>query len=202
MPETPFDLHLKNCFVCPAVKANFPNLRRFDHHLCETGALLFRNGIMRPCQLVWEARVSILARIAKYNDPHNLDWEWSDAGDKWERHALSAVQDLVAAERLIVQLLLEQEGRTMPTTSHNPALTGANASRQAKAQILPPPVPDGETVSSEADVIRVWSLPDTHCEDCHALANDKMSWVAVGNRLIPVCCTVTENFKRATGQIQ
>ena len=51
----------------------------------------------RP-QLVQNARESILARIAKYNDPCNEEWDWDDVHDKWERHALSAVRDLVTVE--------------------------------------------------------------------------------------------------------
>lgn len=95
--------------------------------------------------------------------------------------------------------------KAMPS-GHNEALTGPEASRRAKAQILPPPVPEGETVSSEADVIRVWSLDDdplmplSHCQRCHA-PEGPMSYVAVGNRIVPVCCYVTEAFMKATGQL-
>lgn len=51
----------------------------------------------RP-QLVHSARVMFETRIAKYNDPHNLEWEWDDITDKWERHALSAFMDLKSVE--------------------------------------------------------------------------------------------------------
>jgi hypothetical protein len=44
-----------------------------------------------------QAYESILARAAQYNDPSNEDFDWRDAG-KWERHAMNAVLDLVAAE--------------------------------------------------------------------------------------------------------
>ncbi len=56
----------------------------------------------RP-QLVHNARESLLARHAKYEDPNNLGWEWEDAS-KFERRAISAVLDLVASEATVVGL--------------------------------------------------------------------------------------------------
>lgn len=50
-------------------------------------------------QLVHTARTMFEARIAKYNDPHNLEWEWDDIADKWQRHAFSAFMDLVQVEQ-------------------------------------------------------------------------------------------------------
>lgn len=38
-------------------------------------------------------------RWAKYNDPKNLEWDFGDIRDKWERHAWSAYLDLVATEQ-------------------------------------------------------------------------------------------------------
>ena len=43
----------------------------------------------RP-QLVHTARQMFETRLAKYNDPHNLEWDFDDITDKWERHAFSA----------------------------------------------------------------------------------------------------------------
>lgn len=50
-------------------------------------------------QLVHTARQMFESRIAKYDDPHNLEWEWDDVTDKWERHAFSAYMDLVETEK-------------------------------------------------------------------------------------------------------
>lgn len=88
-----------------------------------------------------------------------------------------------------------------PPVGHNSAVASLEASRRAKAQILPPPVPEGATVNDEIDIIRVWGLPDEHCQECHNPAR-LSSVVAVGQRIIKVCCTVTHNFKEATGQAQ
>ena len=49
LPE-PFKWHLDNCNVCPTVVATFPNLALFDHHLCETGKPLFRDGLDSAAQ--------------------------------------------------------------------------------------------------------------------------------------------------------
>ncbi len=52
-------------------------------------------------QLVHTARQMFETRIAKYNDPHNLEWDWDDLAtvDKWQWHAFSAFMDLVAVEK-------------------------------------------------------------------------------------------------------
>lgn len=57
----------------------------------------------RP-NLVYEARKMLLARWAKYSDPKNLDWDWEDVTNRWERHAINAVLDLERAERRIKEL--------------------------------------------------------------------------------------------------
>lgn len=67
------------------------------------------------------------------------------------------------------------------------------AKRRAKATVLPPEPPLGQTVSNEREVISAFDLPDEHCEVCHE--GTSKSCVAVGNRLIEVCCAVTDNFK-------
>lgn len=50
-------------------------------------------------QLVHTARQMFETRWAKYNDPHNEEWDFDDVTDKWERHAWSAYLDLVAVEK-------------------------------------------------------------------------------------------------------
>lgn len=50
-------------------------------------------------QLVHSSFEMFLTRIAKYNDPHNEEWDWGDVTDKWERHAFSAFRDLLDALR-------------------------------------------------------------------------------------------------------
>lgn len=55
---------------------------------------------MTQPKLQRQIRVSIEARIAKYYDPKNEEWEWDDA-EKWEKHAMNAVLDLQAAESRI-----------------------------------------------------------------------------------------------------
>lgn len=50
-------------------------------------------------QLVHTARQMFETRWAKYNDPHNEDWDFDEVIDKWERHAWSAFLDLVAVEK-------------------------------------------------------------------------------------------------------
>lgn len=47
--------------------------------------------------LVHEARQALIARIAKYDNPADADWVLEDA-PKFERHAISAMRDLLAAE--------------------------------------------------------------------------------------------------------
>jgi hypothetical protein len=49
-------------------------------------------------QLVHTARQMFETRLAKYNDPHNLEWDFDDIFDKWERHAWSAFLDLKSTE--------------------------------------------------------------------------------------------------------
>jgi hypothetical protein len=49
-------------------------------------------------QLVHTARQMFETRLAKYNDPHNLEWDFDDITDKWERHAWSAFLDLQSTE--------------------------------------------------------------------------------------------------------
>lgn len=57
-------------------------------------------------QLAHTARQMFEARIAKYNDPNNLEWEWEDlAATRWERHAFSAFLDLQTAEKKVASLL-------------------------------------------------------------------------------------------------
>lgn len=55
----------------------------------------------RQQQLAYSARQMFEARIAKYNDPKNLECEWADLenANRWERHAFSAYVDLVAVEK-------------------------------------------------------------------------------------------------------
>jgi len=60
--------------------------------------LTFRRKGTARRQLLDNAKESMLARIAKYNDPNNDEYDWDDVRDKWERHALAAVQDLAAVE--------------------------------------------------------------------------------------------------------
>lgn len=50
-------------------------------------------------QLVHTARQMFETRWAKYNDPHNLEWDFEEITDKWERHAWSAFLDLAAVEK-------------------------------------------------------------------------------------------------------
>jgi ArsR family metal-binding transcriptional regulator len=52
---------------------------------------------------------------------------------------------------------------------------------------------DVPSVHNEAEVIAAFNLPDTHCQDCHESGH--MSCVLVGERLIDVCCYVTENYR-------
>lgn len=49
-------------------------------------------------QLVHTTRQMFETRWAKYNDPHNLEWDFDDITDKWERHAWSAFLDLQTTE--------------------------------------------------------------------------------------------------------
>jgi predicted peroxiredoxin len=49
-------------------------------------------------QLAHTARQMFETRLAKYNDPRNLEWDFDDITDKWERHAWSAFLDLQATE--------------------------------------------------------------------------------------------------------
>lgn len=49
-------------------------------------------------QLAHSARQMFETRLAKYNDPRNLEWDFDDITDKWQRHAYSAYLDLVAVE--------------------------------------------------------------------------------------------------------
>jgi len=56
----------------------------------------------RP-QLVHTARQMFETRLAKYNDPHNLEWDFDDVTDKWERRAFSAFMDLVATEARLAE---------------------------------------------------------------------------------------------------
>jgi len=58
-------------------------------------------------QLVHSARQMFETRLAKYNDPHNLEWDFDDIRDKWERHAFSAFVDLQTVEAERDQLLAE-----------------------------------------------------------------------------------------------
>lgn len=53
-----------------------------------------------------QAKAAMLARWAKYNDPTNHEWEWKDT-QKYERHAINAVLDLVDAEERIAHLEAE-----------------------------------------------------------------------------------------------
>lgn len=52
----------------------------------------------KALQVVFSARQMFLARIAKYDDPRNEEWDWDDVTDKWERHAFAAFRDLLTAE--------------------------------------------------------------------------------------------------------
>jgi hypothetical protein len=58
-------------------------------------------------QLVHTARQMFETRLAKYNDPRNLEWDFDDITDKWERHAWSAFLDLRATEVERDELLSE-----------------------------------------------------------------------------------------------
>jgi|SRR6476659_8090076 len=58
-------------------------------------------------QLVYSARQMFETRLAKYNDPRNLEWDFDDIRDKWERHAFSAFIDLQTVEAERDQLLAE-----------------------------------------------------------------------------------------------
>lgn len=61
-------------------------------------------GGRRP-QLNHSARKMIEARIAKYDDPHNEEWDLGDPHiHKWEHHAISIYRDLLAAEAEIERL--------------------------------------------------------------------------------------------------
>lgn len=62
---------------------------------------------IRKPQLVHTARQMFETRLAKYNDPHNLEWDMDDMTDKWERHAFSAFMDLQATEAERDQLQAE-----------------------------------------------------------------------------------------------
>jgi hypothetical protein len=68
-------------------------------------------------QLVHTARVMFETRLAKYNDPHNLEWDFDDVTDKWERHAYSAFMDLQEVEeerdqlRGIIAVLCDQHAK-------------------------------------------------------------------------------------------
>ncbi len=72
----------------------------------KVAAIIVRAPSVSPAelkpQLAHNTRQMFLNRIAKYNDPHNLEWEWDDITDKWERHAFSAFMDLVATEEALL----------------------------------------------------------------------------------------------------
>lgn len=55
-------------------------------------------------QLVHSAFEMFLTRIAKYNDPHNEEWDWDDVTDKWERHAFAAFRDLLGVADQVARL--------------------------------------------------------------------------------------------------
>lgn len=77
------------------------------------------NGGRRP-QLNHSARKMIEARMEKYNDPRNLEWDLSDPHiHKWEHHAISIFRDLLAAEAEIVRLaeLLNDEKSNAQATA-------------------------------------------------------------------------------------
>lgn len=65
----------------------------------------------RP-QLVYSARQMFETRLVKYNDPHNLEWDFDDITDKWERHAWSAFLDLQSTEAERDTLLNEVRNAT------------------------------------------------------------------------------------------
>jgi hypothetical protein len=66
--------------------------------------------------LVFEARAMILRRLEKYTTDY--DHDLNDA-DRWERHAINAVQDLVQTEKLskaavdALRALLDADGHAM-----------------------------------------------------------------------------------------
>lgn len=60
-------------------------------------------------QLVHSAHLMLAARAAKYNDPNNLEWEWDNVTDKWERHAFSAFMDLQATESQLTSTAKERD---------------------------------------------------------------------------------------------
>lgn len=62
-----------------------------------------------PPQLVHTTRQMFEARIERYDDPQNLDWDWSEVRDKWERHAFSAFMDLQSVEAEVEKLRAERD---------------------------------------------------------------------------------------------
>lgn len=58
-------------------------------------------------QLAHTVRQMFETRWAKYSDPHNLEWDFDDITDKWERHAWSAFLDLQSTEAERDELLRE-----------------------------------------------------------------------------------------------
>ena len=65
-----------------------------------------RQATAKP-QLVHSARQMFETRLAKYNGPRNLEWDFDDITDKWERHAFSAFMDLQSTEAERDALLAE-----------------------------------------------------------------------------------------------
>lgn len=89
----------------------------------------------RP-QLVHEARQSLLARAAKYNDPTNLDWEWKDATNKFERHAINAVLDLEEMRTALRKLIDELRWRVDTDHSDGEDLDGEELEAFEAAEAL------------------------------------------------------------------
>jgi hypothetical protein len=67
-----------------------------------------RQATAKP-QLVHSARQMFETRLAKYNDPRNLEWDFDDITDKWERHAFSVFMDLQSTEAERDALLQERD---------------------------------------------------------------------------------------------
>lgn len=48
---------------------------------------------------------AMLGRAAKYDDPHNLEWDWTNPHvGKFEKHAINACLDLKVAKERIAEL--------------------------------------------------------------------------------------------------